>query len=71
MPYAMPAITAERLCPEAVFLPPDFTRYKAVSRAVRTPSDFEGKEFITFASGAPITGPDGGLYVRPVPARGQ
>src|ERR1700742_5168377 len=32
---AMPAITAERLCPEATFLPPDFTRYKAVSRAVR------------------------------------
>lgn len=32
---AMPAMTAERLCPEAIFLPPDFTRYKAVSRAVR------------------------------------
>ena len=32
---AMPAITAERLCPQAVFVPPDFTRYKAVSRAVR------------------------------------
>ena len=32
---AMPAISAERLCPEAIFLPPDFTRYKAVSRAVR------------------------------------
>ena len=32
---AMPAIIAERLCPEAVFLPPDFTRYKTVSRAVR------------------------------------
>src|ERR1700761_8401385 len=32
---AMPAITAERLCPNAIFLPPDFTRYKAVSRAVR------------------------------------
>jgi DNA polymerase-4 len=32
---AMPAITAERMCPEAVFLPPDFVRYKAVSRAVR------------------------------------
>jgi DNA polymerase-4 len=32
---AMPAVTAERLCPEAVFLPPDFTRYKAVSLAVR------------------------------------
>lgn len=32
---AMPAITAERLCPEAIFLPPDFTRYKAVSQAVR------------------------------------
>ncbi len=32
---AMPAVTAERLCPPAVFVPPDFTRYKAVSRAVR------------------------------------
>ncbi len=32
---AMPAVTAERLCPQAVFVPPDFTRYKAVSRAVR------------------------------------
>jgi DNA polymerase-4 len=32
---AMPAIQAERLCPEAIFIPPDFTRYKAVSRAVR------------------------------------
>src|ERR1700739_1256475 len=32
---AMAAIHAERLCPEAVFVPPDFTRYRAVSRAVR------------------------------------
>ncbi len=32
---AMPALRAERLCPEAIFVPPDFTRYKAVSRAVR------------------------------------
>jgi DNA polymerase IV len=32
---AMPALRAERLCPEAVFVPPDFTRYKAASRAVR------------------------------------
>src|ERR1700753_1477944 len=32
---AMPAITAERLCPHAIVLPPDFTRYKAVSRALR------------------------------------
>ncbi|AFL89124.1 nucleotidyltransferase/DNA polymerase involved in DNA repair [Terriglobus roseus DSM 18391] len=32
---AMPAVRAERLCPEAVFVPPDFTRYKAVSHAVR------------------------------------
>lgn len=32
---AMPAIRAERLCPEAVFVPPDFARYKAVSRQVR------------------------------------
>jgi len=32
---AMPAVTAERLCPEAIFRPPDFTRYRAVSREVR------------------------------------
>jgi DNA polymerase IV len=32
---AMPAARAERLCPEAVFVPPDFTRYKAVSRQLR------------------------------------
>jgi DNA polymerase IV len=32
---AMPAIRAERLCPEAVFIPPDFTRYRAVSRLTR------------------------------------
>ena len=32
---AMPATRAERLCPEAIFVPPDFTRYRAVSRAVR------------------------------------
>jgi len=32
---AMAATHAERLCPEAVFIPPDFTRYKAASRAVR------------------------------------
>ncbi len=32
---AMPAIRAERLCPDAVFVPPDFTRYRAVSRQVR------------------------------------
>jgi DNA polymerase-4 len=33
---AMPAVTAERLCPHAVFVPPDFVRYKAASQAVRT-----------------------------------
>jgi len=32
---AMPAVRAERLCPHAVFVPPDFTRYRAVSRQVR------------------------------------
>jgi DNA polymerase-4 len=32
---AMPALRAERLCPNAVFLPPDFARYRAVSRQVR------------------------------------
>jgi DNA polymerase-4 len=32
---AMAATHAERLCPEAVFIPPDFARYRAASRAVR------------------------------------
>jgi len=32
---AMPAVRAERLCPNGVFLPPDFSRYRAVSRQVR------------------------------------
>ena len=31
----MPAVRAERLCPGAVFVPPDFTRYRAVSHDVR------------------------------------
>jgi DNA polymerase-4 len=29
---AMAAVRAERLCPDAVFIPPDFSRYRAVSR---------------------------------------
>jgi DNA polymerase-4 len=32
---AMPAVRAERLCPNAVFLPPDFPRYRAVSQQAR------------------------------------
>src|SRR5499433_1786451 len=32
---AMPAGRAERLCPDGVFVPPDFTRYRAVSRQAR------------------------------------
>ena len=32
---AMPAVRAERLCPEAIFVPPDFTRYRAVSQHTR------------------------------------
>ena len=32
---AMPARRAERLCPTAVFVAPDFTRYRAVSGSVR------------------------------------
>jgi len=32
---AMPALRAERLCPDALFVPPDFVRYKAVSRQIR------------------------------------
>jgi len=32
---AMSALRAERLCPAAVFIAPDFTRYRAVSKSVR------------------------------------
>ena len=32
---AMPAARAERLCPAAIFVAPDFTRYRAVSKSVR------------------------------------
>jgi len=32
---AMPTSRAERLCPDAVFIPPDFPRYRAVSHATR------------------------------------
>jgi DNA polymerase-4 len=32
---AMAAVHAERLCPDAIFVPPDFTRYRAVSQSTR------------------------------------
>ncbi|MBS0458347.1 MAG: DNA polymerase IV [Proteobacteria bacterium] len=32
---AMPAIRAERLCPDAVFVPPDFPRYRQASQQAR------------------------------------
>src|SRR5271155_6172176 len=32
---AMPAVRAERLCPEAIFVPPDFVRYRAASKQAR------------------------------------
>jgi DNA polymerase IV len=32
---AMPALRAQHLCPNAVFLPPDFPRYRAVSQQAR------------------------------------
>jgi DNA polymerase-4 len=32
---AMPTVRAERLCPGATFVPPDFARYRAVSHGVR------------------------------------
>jgi len=33
---AMPAVRAQRLCPNAIFVAPDFTRYRAVSRNVHS-----------------------------------
>jgi DNA polymerase IV len=32
---AMPALRAQRQCPQAVFVPPDFERYRRVSRQIR------------------------------------
>src|SRR6202789_3695488 len=32
---AMPAVTAERLCPQSIFVPPRFPRYPAISRSTR------------------------------------
>jgi DNA polymerase-4 len=32
---AMPALQAQRLCPGGIFVPPDFTRYRAVSRSTQ------------------------------------
>lgn len=32
---AMPGVTARRLCPQAIFVAPDFVRYRAVSRQIR------------------------------------
>jgi DNA polymerase IV len=32
---AMPAVRAERLCPDGIFIAPDFPRYRAVSRLTR------------------------------------
>ena len=32
---AMPAMRAERLCPDAILIPPDFPRYRTVSRQTR------------------------------------
>jgi len=32
---AMPAVRAERLCPDAIFVDPDFARYKAISQQIR------------------------------------
>src|SRR5580704_12852490 len=31
---AMPAVRAQRLCPDGIFVPPDFPRYRAVSKNV-------------------------------------
>jgi len=35
VPSAMPAMRAERLCPTAIFIAPNFPRYREVSRGVR------------------------------------
>ena len=33
---AMPAVRAQRMCPHAIFIPPDFPRYREVSRRVHS-----------------------------------
>jgi iron complex outermembrane receptor protein len=38
------------------------TVWAAVSRAVRTPDEIEGRDVLAITAGAPFQGPDGGLY---------
>jgi iron complex outermembrane receptor protein len=48
----------------AVFKPTEMqTVWAAASRAVRTPSEVEGRDLFAIAIGPPVSGPDGGLYV--------
>ena len=42
---------------------PQQTLWAAVSRAVRTPSETEGRDVFTALAGSPFVGPGGGLYV--------
>ena len=44
---AMPALRAEKICPDAIFISPDFTRYRTVSKQIR-------EIFISHKSAAPI-----------------
>jgi len=43
---AMPAVRAEQLCPNAVFLPPDFPQYRAVWHQVREIFKRQKKSFV-------------------------
>ncbi|MDB6053589.1 MAG: Iron complex outerrane recepter protein [Verrucomicrobiales bacterium] len=39
------------------------TVWGSVSRAVRTPSEFEGRNFFSFITAAPVPGPSGGIFL--------
>jgi iron complex outermembrane receptor protein len=48
----------------AVFKPAENqTVWASISRAVRSPSDFEGRDLTRITTGAPSSGPGGGLYL--------
>jgi len=48
---AMTAVRVQRLCPEAIFVPPDFVRYRAISLGSFRPSRLSDPARFSFVHG--------------------